>query len=71
MGTEEKDALPSSMLLVPANDIECLLGDSGRDDTLGDADDDLLGGEPGGVSRGVLVWDAINRPCGIGDLETA
>lgn len=59
------------MPLVPANDIECLLGDSGRDVTLGDADDDLLGGEPGGVNRGVLVWDAISRPCAMGGLETA
>ena len=30
---------------------------------LGTPTQERLGGEPGGVSRGVLVWDANRRPC--------
>lgn len=48
------------------NEIECLLGDKGLGVRIGDTDADRLGGEPGGVIRGVLDWDASNSP---GDMR--
>lgn len=42
--------------------MECRLGDSGFGVLVGDPDADRMGGEPGGVSLGVLVWDASKRP---------
>ena len=53
------------------NDIECRLGDTGLDVPVGDTDADKIGGEPGGVSRGVLVWDANRRPCDTWGLKAA
>ncbi len=53
------------------NDIECRLGDTGLDVLVGDTEADKLGGEPGGLSRGVLVWYANNRPCDIRGLKAA
>lgn len=44
------------MFLEVENDIDVLIGDP---------DADSEGGEPWGVSRGVLVWDANRRPGGI------
>lgn len=44
------------------NDNECRLGDGGLDVRVGDTDADRIGGETGGVNRGVLVWDTNNRP---------
>lgn len=44
------------MFLDVENDIDVLIGDP---------DADSEGGEPWGVSRGVLVWDANRRPGGI------
>lgn len=49
------------MPLEVENEMECRLGDMGLDVLVGDTDADRLGGEPGGVSRGVLLWDAIRR----------
>ena len=43
------------MPLEVENEIECLLGDTGLDILVRDTEADRLGGEPGGVSRGVLV----------------
>lgn len=57
------------MPLVVENEIECRLGDTGLDVLVGDTDAERLGGEPGGVNRGVLVWDASNRPGDIRGLE--
>ena len=51
------------MPLEVENDIECRLGDVGLDVLVGDTDADRLGGELGGVIRGVLVWDAKRRLC--------
>lgn len=45
-----------------ANETECRLGDKGLEVLLGDTDADRLGGEPGGVSRGVLVCDTNRGP---------
>lgn len=53
------------------NETECLLGDTGLDVLVGDTDADRLGGEPGGVIRGVLVWDAKRRPCDTRGLVAA
>ena len=36
---------------------------------MGDTEADKLGGDPGGVNRGVLVWDANTKPCEIPGLE--
>nr|GMC91113.1 hypothetical protein Iba_scaffold36928CG0010 [Ipomoea batatas]GMD63459.1 hypothetical protein Iba_chr12bCG15060 [Ipomoea batatas]GMD70578.1 hypothetical protein Iba_chr12eCG7680 [Ipomoea batatas] len=69
---ENKEDLSSNMPLVVANEIECLLGgEIGFGDRVGETDADKLGGEPGGVSRGVLVWDANNRPCAMRGLKAA
>lgn len=59
------------MPLTVENEIECLLGDNGLGDREGDADAERLGGEPGGVRRGVLVCDANNRPGDIRGLEVS
>lgn len=60
----------SSMPLVVENETECRLGDAGLDVLDGDTDADKVGGEPGGVRRGVLVCDANKRPGDIRGLET-
>ena len=57
------------MPLVVAKDIEYRLGDGPLDVLVGVAEADLIGGEPGGVRRGVLVCDANNRPGDIRGLE--
>lgn len=57
------------MPLVVEKDTECRLGDAGLDVLDGDTDADTIGGEPGGVSRGVLVCDANKRPGDIRGLE--
>lgn len=41
------------MPLVVAKEIECRCGDTGLDVLVGDTDADRIGGEPGGVIRGV------------------
>lgn len=51
----------SSNARVDVTEMECLLGESGFGVRVGDADADRDGGDPGGVSRGVLVWDASKR----------
>jgi hypothetical protein len=58
------------MPLDVANESECRLGDAGLE-VVGDTNADRLGGEPGGVKRGVLVWDANRRPCDMRGLEPA
>lgn len=69
-GTDEKTAdLLSYIPLVVEKEIECRLGDTGLDVLVGDTDAERIGGEPGGVNRGVVVWDASNRPCAIRGLE--
>lgn len=50
------------MLLRSPKYIECVLGETGLDIFYGVPDADRLGGDPGGVSCGVLVCDANNRP---------
>lgn len=61
MGPDEKtEDLSSNSPLELDIDIECLLGDT---------DADRVGGEPGGVRRGVLVWDAKRKPCDMPTLE--
>ena len=47
--------LSSNMPLVVENEMDCRLGDTGLDVLVGDTDADRLGGEPGGVNRGVLA----------------
>ena len=49
------------MLLGGPKDIECILGETGLDVFYGVRDADRLGGDLGGVSRGMLVCDANNR----------
>lgn len=44
-------------------EIEWRLGDTGLDLLVGDTDAETLGGEPGGVIRGVLLCDAKRRLC--------
>jgi len=58
------------MLLVIENDIDCRFGDTGLDVLVGDTEAEKLGGEPGGVNRGVFVWDA-SRICGMPGLGAA
>lgn len=53
------------------NEIECLLGETGFGVRVGDTDADWIGGEPGGVNLGVLVWDASNKPCAMRGLKAA
>ena len=55
---ENIEDLSSYMPLVVAKEIECRCGDTGLDVLVGDTDADKLGGEPGGVIRGVEPWDA-------------
>lgn len=59
------------MPLEVAKEIECRLGDTGLDVLVGDTDADRLGGEPGGVSRGVVDWDAKRRLYGTLGLMAA
>lgn len=68
---EYAEDLSSNIPLDPANEIECRLGDTGKDVLVGDTDADRLGGEPEGVSRGVTVWDANRRPCDMRGLDAA
>lgn len=63
--------LSSGMPLEVENDIECRLGDTGFDVFVGETDADRLEGEPGGVNRGVVVWDANRRPGDMRGLEVA
>lgn len=39
------------------------LGDAGLDVLDGDTDAETIGGEPGGLMRGVVVWDANKILC--------
>lgn len=58
-GTEEYiEDLSSNIPLEVENDIAFRLGDGGFEVLVGDTEADRLGGEPGGVNRGVLVCDA-------------
>lgn len=68
---EEKteDVLSIPPLAADVTAIECLLGETGLGVLVGDADADRVGGDPGGVSRGVLVWDANKRLDDIRGLE--
>lgn len=49
--------------------MECLLGETGFGVLVGEADAERVGGDPGGVSRGVVVWDANKRLGGMRGLE--
>ncbi|KAI3699783.1 hypothetical protein L2E82_44314 [Cichorium intybus] len=51
---EKREYRSSDMLLMVEKEIKCLL--------VGDPDADKLGGDPGGVNRGVLLWDTNNTP---------
>lgn len=54
-----EEDLSSNIPLEVEKDIAWRLGETGLDDVLvGDPSADLLGGEPGGVMRGVLLSDA-------------
>lgn len=59
------------MPLEVEKEMECRLGDMGLDVLVGDPDADRLGGEPGGVNRGVLFWDAMRRLYGTLGLMAA
>lgn len=63
------DDLSSNIPLEVENEIECRLGETGLDVLVGDTEADRLGGDPGGVSRGVLVWDTNSIPCEMPGLE--
>lgn len=52
---EIEDLLSSSIPLVVENDTEWRRGERGLDVVLGVVEADSVGGEPGGVSRGVVV----------------
>lgn len=70
-GREENiEDLSSGIPLEVENDIECRLGDTGLDVLVGDTEAEKLGGEPGGVNRGVLVWDASRILCDMPGLDT-
>lgn len=58
--------LSSNMPLPEGIEIECLclLGDNGFGVLDGETEADRLGGEPGGVKRGVLFCDASKKVCG-------
>jgi hypothetical protein len=43
----------------------------GLDVLVGDTDTEKLGGEPGGVSRGVVLWDAMRKLYGTLGLTSA
>lgn len=60
---ENIEDLSSNILLEVENEIECLRGDVDFDDLVGDTAAENLGGESGGVSLGVLLWDANRKPC--------
>ena len=63
MGTEEKtEDLSSNIPLEVESEIECRLGET---------DADKVGGDPGGVSRGVVVWDVKRKLCDKPALEAA
>lgn len=71
-GTEENiEDLSSKIPFEVETDIAFRLGDAGFDVLVGDTEADRLGGEPGGVNRGVLVWDANRKPCDIPSRGTA
>ena len=53
------------------NDMVLRLGETGLDDLVGDPEADTLGGEPGGVSLGVLVWDASSIDIDTPGLDAA
>lgn len=59
------------MPLEVENDIACRLGDTGLDVLVGETDAETIGGDPGGVSRGVLVCDANRSPGDTRGLESA
>lgn len=48
------------MPLEVEKEMECRLGDMGLDVLVGDTDAERLGGEPGGVIRGVVLCDAMS-----------
>lgn len=49
------------MALAVENETEWRRGERGLEAVLGVVEADKVGGEPGGVSRGVVVWDIIGR----------
>jgi hypothetical protein len=59
------------MPLEVEKEMECRLGDMGLDVLVGDTDTEKLGGEPGGVSRGVVLWDAMRKLYGTLGLMSA
>ena len=59
------------MPLEVEKEIECRLGDPGLDVLVGDTGADRVGGEPGGVIRGVVLWDAKRRFCDTRGLMAA
>ena len=69
--TEEYIEVLSNIPLETENDIECRFGETGLDVLVGDTDAEEIGGEPGGVSRGVLVCEANRRLFDTRGLEAA
>lgn len=63
---ENIEDLSSKMPLADGIEIECLclLGDNDFGVLDGETEADKLGGEPGGVKRGVLFCDASKKLCG-------
>lgn len=57
---ESAEDLSSWMPLVE-KEMECRLGEMGLDVLVGDTDAEKLGGEPVGVIRGVVLWEAMRR----------
>lgn len=58
---EIEDLVSSNMPLVVANDTEWRRGERGLDVVFGVPEADKIGGEPGGVSRGVVVCDTNGK----------
>jgi len=58
---EIEDLVSSNMPLVVANDTEWRRGEIGLEVVFGVPEADKIGGEPGGVSRGVVVCDTNGR----------
>ena len=58
---EIEDLLSSNMPLVVEKDTEWRRGEMGLEVVLGVLEADNAGGEPGGVSRGVAVWDTNGK----------
>lgn len=71
MPTDEYAEFLSNIPLETENDIDWRFGEAGLDVLVGDTDAEEIGGEPGGVSRGVLVCDANRRLCDTRGLEAA